>query len=238
MFCSCERYGTEIEDMMIIQGVAVDKENDNFVVTIEMLNNKQSASADASNVGDEMTLIYSAKGETVAEALRLIINKTGNVPTYTHNKVMILSEEVAKTDITKVLDFFERDYTTEPITLVCVAKGCNASDILKANIGSDISKSEVLEKILNQSTISSITPETRLIDVINTVLDETACVTLPAVTLEENGETKTFFVENIAVFNYNNEISYYLGRSDAESFVKLLLSNDKCLKFFVISYRK
>ena len=55
MFCSCERYGTEIEDMMIIQGVAVDKENDNFVVTIEMLNNKQSASADASNVGDEMT---------------------------------------------------------------------------------------------------------------------------------------------------------------------------------------
>lgn len=222
IFCSCERYGTEIEDMMIIQGIAVDKENDSFVVTIEMLNNKQSASADASNVGDEMTLVYSAKGETVAEALRLIINKTGNVPTYTHNKVIILSEEVAKTDITKVLDFFERDYTTEPITLVCVAKGCNASDILKANIGSDISKSEVLEKILNQSTISSITPETRLIDVINTVLDETACVTLPAVTLEENRETKTFFVEDIAVFNYNNEISYYLGRSDAESFVKLL----------------
>ena len=222
MFCSCERYGTEIEDMMIIQGIAVDKEKDAFVVTIEMLNNKQSASADSSNVGDEMTLTFSAKGETVAEALRLIINKTGNVPTYTHNKVIILSEEVAKTDITKVLDFFERDYTTQPITLVCVAKGCNASNILKANIGSDISKSEVLEKILNQSAISSITPETRLIDVINTMLDETACVALPVVTLEENGDTKTFFVENIAVFNYENEISYYLGRNDAESFVNLL----------------
>ena len=38
-FCSCERYGTEIEDMMIIQGVAVDKENDKFSVTVEMLNN-------------------------------------------------------------------------------------------------------------------------------------------------------------------------------------------------------
>jgi spore germination protein KC len=208
--------------MMIIQGVAVDKEKEGYEVTIEMLNNKQSASADSSNVGEEMTLVYSGKGETVAEALRLIINKTGNVPTYTHNKVIILSEDVAKTDITKVLDFFERDYTTEPVTLVCVVKGGKAGDVLKANIGSDISKSEVLEKILNQSTISSITPETRLIDVINTVLDETACVTLPAVTLEENGETKTFFVENIAVFNYNNEISYYLGRSDAESFVKLL----------------
>ena len=41
--CSCERYGTEIEDMMIIQGIAVDKENDAYEVTIEMLNNKQSA---------------------------------------------------------------------------------------------------------------------------------------------------------------------------------------------------
>ena len=222
MFCSCERYGTEVEDMMIIEGIAVDKENETFEVTIEMLNNKQSASADASNVGDEMTLIYSAKGETVAEALRIIINKTGNVPTYIHNKVIILSEDVAKTDITKVLDFFERDYTTQPVTLVCVAKGVKAGEVLKANIGKDISKSEVLEKILNQSAISSITPETRLIDVINTVLDETACVTLPAVSLENNGETKTFFVEDIAVFNYNNEISYYLGRSSAESFVKLL----------------
>lgn len=222
MFCSCERYGTEVEDMMIIEGIAIDKEKELFEVTVEMLNNKQSASADASNVGDEMTLVYSAKGETVAEALRLIINKTGNVPTYIHNKVIILSEEVAKTDITKVLDFFERDYTTQPITLVCMAKGVKAGEVLKANIGKDISKSEVLEKILNQSSISSITPETRLIDVINIVLDETACITLPAVSLENNGETKTFFVEDIAVFNYNNEIAYYLGRESAECYIKLL----------------
>lgn len=221
-FCSCERYGTEVEDMMIIQGVAVDKDNEVYEVTIEMLNNKQSASADSSNVGEEMTLVYSGEGETVAEALRLIINKTGNVPTYTHNKVIILSEEVAKNDITKVLDFFERDYTTEPVTLVCTAKDVKAGEVLKANIGKDISKSEVLEKILNQSAISSITPETRLIDVINTVLDETACIALPTVTLQGNGEKKTFFVENIAVFNYNNEISYYLGRESSENFVKLL----------------
>ena len=221
-FCSCERYGTEIEDMMIIQGIAVDKDKEGYEVTIEMLNNKQSASADSSNVGEEMTLCYSGKGETVAEALRLIINKTGNVPTYTHNKVIILSEDVAKTDITKVLDFFERDYTTEPITLVCTAKDVKAGEVLKANICKDISKSEVLEKILNQSAISSITPETRLIDVINTVLDETACIALPTVTLQKNGETKAFFVENVAVFNYDNELSYYLGRESSESFVRLL----------------
>lgn len=221
-FCSCERYGTEIEDMMIIQGVAVDKEFDKYNVTIEMLNNKQSASADSSNVGEEMTLVYSAKGETVAEALRLIINKTGTVPTYTHNKVVILGESVAKTDISKILDFFERDYTTQPITLLCVAKGVKAGDVLKANIGSDVSKSEVLEKILNQSALSSVTPETRLIDVINVILDDTACIALPAVTLEKNGETETFFVENIAVFDYNNALSYFIDRKASESVVKLL----------------
>ena len=221
-FCSCERYGTEIDDMMIIQGIAVDKEYDKFNVTIEMLNNKQSASADSSNVGEEMTLVYSAKGETVAEALRLIINKTGNVPTYTHNKVIVLGESVLKTDISKLLDFFERDYTTQPVTLVCVAKGVKAGDVLKANIGSDMSKSEILEKILNQSALSSVTPETRLIDVINVILDETACVALPAVTIEKNGETEAFFVENIAVFDYNNEFSFFMDRKASESIVKLL----------------
>lgn len=208
--------------MMIIQGVAVDKENGKYNVTIEMLNNKQSASADSSNVGEEMTLVYSAKGETVAEALRLIINKTGTVPTYTHNKVVILGESVAKTDISKILDFFERDYTTQPITLLCVAKGVKAGDVLKANIGSDMSKSDILEKILNQSALSSVTPETRLIDVINIILDDTACIALPAVTLEKNGETQTFFVENIAVFDYNNALSYFIDRKASESVVKLL----------------
>ena len=133
------------------------------------------------------TFSASAEGETVAEALRLIINKTGTVPTYTHNKVIILGESVAKTDISKILDFFERDYTTLPITLLCVAKGVTAGEILNANIGSYMSKSEVLEKILNQSSLSSVTPETRLIDVINVILDETACVALPVVTIEKKG---------------------------------------------------
>ena len=220
-FCSCERYGTEIEDMMIIQGVAVDKLYNKYLVTVEMLNNKQSASADSSNVGEQMTLVYSAAGETVAEALRLIINKTGNLPIYTHNKVIILGESVAREDISRVLDFFERDYTTEPVTLLCVAKDVAAGAILKANIGNDISKSEVLEKILNQSALSSVTPQMRLIDVINVILDETACIMLPAVKLQKNGETSAFFVEETAVFDYNNSFSYYLNRKMSESVVKL-----------------
>ena len=141
--CSCERYGTEIEDMMIIEGIAVDLNQGKYEVTIEMLNNKQSASADASNVGEEMTLTYSAAGETIAEALRLLINKTGTVPTYAHNKVIILSEAVIRRDISKILDFFERDYTAQPTTLLCVAEGVKAGEILKADIGTDISKSGV-----------------------------------------------------------------------------------------------
>ncbi len=221
-FSSCERYGTEIEDMMIIQGIAVDKDSDGYTVTVEMLNNKQSASADAGNVGEDMTLVYSSRGETIAEALRLMINKTGTIPTYAHNKVIILSEAVVKSDISKTLDFFERDYTTQPTTLLCVAKDVKAGDVLKANIGKDISKSEVLEKILTQSSKSSITPETRLLDVINIILDETACVVLPAVIIEKNDKTDAFFVENTAVFDYKNQFSYYLGIKDSESIVRLM----------------
>ena len=219
--CSCERFGTEIEDMMIIQGVAVDKVYNKYLVTIEMLNNKQSASADSSNVGEQMTLVYSATGETVAEALRLIINKTGNVPIYTHNKVIILGESVAKEDVSRILDFFERDYTTEPITLLCVAKDVKAADVLKANIGKDISKSEVLEKILLQSSLSSVTPKVRLIDAINIILDDTACIMLPVVTLQKNGDESAFFVEEAAVFDYNNSLSYFLNRKGSESVIKL-----------------
>lgn len=223
LFCSCERYGTEIEDMMIIEGVAIDKENECFLVTVEMLNNKQSASADSSNVGDEMTLVYSGKGETISEALHTIINKTGTIPNYTHNKVIILGESVLKEDISKILDFFERDYTTEPITLLCVAKDLKAEDILKADIGTDISKSETLEKILTESSKSSVTPKVRVIDAINIMLEETSSLILPAVTLEENNkDVKTFFVENSAVFDYQNTLSYFVDKEISKSIVFLL----------------
>ena len=135
--CSCERFGTEIEDMMIIQGVAVDKVYNKYLVTIEMLNNKQSASADSSNVGEQMTLVYSATGETAAEALRLIINKTGNVPIYTHNKVIILGESAAKDDVSRILDFFERDYDSRVSQLICVAKNSSAEDLIRAELFKD-----------------------------------------------------------------------------------------------------
>ncbi len=221
-FCSCERYGMEIEDMMIIEGIGVDKEDGQFLVTVEMLNNKQSASADSSNIGEQMTLTYSGKGETVSSALRSIINKVGAVPNYTHNKIIVLSEAVVKKDISEILDFFERDYTNQPITIVTIAKGVKAKDILTASVGEDISKSETLEKVIEQSNINSIIPKTRIIDVINVILDETACIVLPAITLQKNGEKQDFSVESLAVFDYDNTFSYYVDKKTSEAITTLL----------------
>ncbi len=222
LFSSCERYGTEIEDMMIIEGVAIDKQDDNFLVTVEMLNNKQSASADSSNVGEKMTLTYSGVGETVSSALRSIITKVGAVPNYTHNKIIVLSEAVVKKDISEVLDFFERDYTNQPITIVCMVKGVKAQNVLTANIGDDISKSENLEKVIEQSNINSVIPKTRIIDVINIIADENSCIVLPVITLENNLEQKDFFIKNLAVFNYDNTFSYYVDKHTAEDITTLL----------------
>ncbi|MBR2875644.1 MAG: hypothetical protein IKC01_00725, partial [Clostridia bacterium] len=56
---------------------------------------------------------------------------------------------------------------------------------------------------------------------INAILDETTCVTIPTVKLKNDGDIKSFFVDSIAVFNYDNTFSYILGRKASESVVKL-----------------
>ena len=41
---SCERAGTELSDLMIIQGIGIDVIKQGYKVTVEILNNEQSGS--------------------------------------------------------------------------------------------------------------------------------------------------------------------------------------------------
>ena len=43
-FSSCEKPGTELSELMIMQGIGIDSVNNGFKVTVEILNNEQSGS--------------------------------------------------------------------------------------------------------------------------------------------------------------------------------------------------
>ena len=95
LFSSCEKAGTELSDLMIIQGIGIDTAPGGYRVTVEILNNEQSGSPGGDSSSDNKTKIYNAEGESVGAALMQLTTKSGNKPFYAHNRVIVLGEEAA-----------------------------------------------------------------------------------------------------------------------------------------------
>lgn len=230
LFSSCEKAGTELSDLMIIQGIGIDATPNGYKVTVEILNNEQSGSPGGDSSSDNKTKIYDAEGATVAAALRELSTKSGNKPLYAHNRVIVLGEETVNRDFSDVIDFFERDYDSRASQLICVAKEAKAEDVIRAKLLNDTVKSKIVEKMLQESYEESLVPRVRIIDAINAVKDETARLCIPAVTVEKNGENEDIALDGCALFGEDETFSMYLSSGDAQG---LAFLDDNIKKGFV-----
>lgn len=215
-FCSCEKPGTELSDLMIMQGIGIDASSNGFKVTVEILNNEQSGSPSGNGNSDNKTKIYSAEGRTVGEALRKLITKSGNEPMFAHNRVIVIGEKAANTNLGDILDFFERNYDSRASQLLCVAKNATGESIIRAKLLPDSIKSKILESLLMESSKQSLVPRVRIIDAVNFIKDETAGLCIPAVKIEKNGENENYNLDGCAIFGTDSTISMYIDSETAE----------------------
>ena len=229
-FSSCEKAGTELSDLMIIQGIGIDTAPGGYRVTVEILNNEQSGSPSGDSSSENKTKIYNAEGESVGAALMQLTTKSGNKPFYAHNRVIVLGEEAANRDLADIIDFFERNYDSRASELICIAKDGKAEDVIRAKLLNDTVKSKILEKMLEQSYKESLVPRMRIIDAVNAIKDETTYVCMPAVTVHKNGENENFVLDGCAVFDKDETFSMYLSSGDAEG---LAFLNDEIKKGFI-----
>lgn len=219
--CSCEKPGTELSDLMIMQGIGIDVSDNEFKVTVEILNNEQSGSPAGNGNSDNKTKIYSAKGSTVGEALRKLITKSGNEPMFAHNRVIIIGEEAANRSLSDILDFFERNYDSRASQLLCVAKNTTGEKVIRARLLTDTIKSKILENMLEEGAKQSLVPKVRIIDAVNYMKDEASGVCIPAIRLEKNGENENYELDGCAIFGRDNSFSMYIDSEAAEGIALL-----------------
>lgn len=223
-FSSCEKPGTELSELMIMQGIGIDTTNDGFKVTVELLNNEQSGSPGGNGNSENKTKIYTAEGKTVGEALRKLITKSGNEPMFAHNRVIVIGEDAANRNLSDILDFFERNYDSRASQLLCVAKNTTGEKVIRAKLLTDTIKSKILENMLEESAKQSLVPKVRIIDAINYIKDEVSGLCIPAVKIQKNGENENFDLDGCALFGTDSTFSMYIDSSAAEG---IAILNDK-----------
>lgn len=151
----------ELDEYGYVQAVAIDRTKDDLVqLTTLFYNPSSKMETGASGKSAEKGINIQTSGETIFEAIRDITKKFGRKPKWDHMRVILIGEDLAKTqNIREVLDFFSRDHEPRGTVLPLLAQG-SAGDFLKIQpfieqtIGQQFKKMETSGSLYSAKTSS------------------------------------------------------------------------------------
>lgn len=196
----------QLNQRMLIQGIGVDAREDGVLVSVHI----------SEPLEEGKTMLEQAEGDTVLSALDNLVQRTGKVPLYSHNLVVVFGEECARTGLDRYLDFFVRYYETRPSVSLFLAEG-EAREIFEFQKEEQYLDDEILVRIGESGKENGWTVQTRVIDFVNQQYGEGSSPYLPLLSIQED----TLEATGTAVF----QSDVYCGTlSPEESRVLLLLT--------------
>lgn len=128
LLTGCWNY-QELNSLAISTAMAIDKNDDGYEVSILIANSKKSQVS--SKEGESQTVVYSAKGKTLSDALKNIDLENPRQTYIGHLSVIVISENVAKDGLMNTLDLLLRDSESTKRFYVAIAKDYKAKEIIK-----------------------------------------------------------------------------------------------------------
>lgn len=127
LLTGCWNYN-ELNNLALVTGISIDQQDDKFIMNYMISNAKKSDTKSGNS--EASTVLYEGMGETLAEASLNINQKLPQIPYLSHTEVIVISEEVAKDNMLKVMDFLLRNPESRKEIYVLISKNAKASDTL------------------------------------------------------------------------------------------------------------
>lgn len=204
----------EVEKLGIVLGTALEPgENGNLRVIVQVLNpkglvgNAGQGSGGGAGSGDMAYRNVSSEGITIFDAVRKLNVFTPKELYFAHNQVIIISEKLARENITGLLDFFDRNPQIRRNNWILISKANEEQgELLDIASPLVIAPTERIVAIINQRHRSPVYAVNQLGDFLELLANEgidafTAGITLVANPGSEAGNSKReIALENTAVF--------------------------------------
>lgn len=217
LMSGCWNY-REVDELGIVSGVAIDKGKEKkYQITVEVIELK---------TGGKETEISSKligmEGETIFDAVRDMITITGERLYWSHAKVLVICEGIAREGVIPIADWIIRDAETRADIKVLISKNQTAREILKKrSLTEGVASFELEKMIKNQKSVGKA-PVSDVWDFINDVSAKGRSAILPTVNLDINEGDLTQHIQGIAIFKSDkligfledNEAKYALFVSD------------------------
>lgn len=139
----------ELNRRAIVSGVAIDRgegEAEKYVLSFQVIVADEISGENARGISP--VALYTGKGRTMFEALASASRQTARFLSLGHVRVLVISEKVAQEGIKDMMDVLERESDTRLTSLIFVAKGQQASEIMSTmTVFSKIPANDLVEKL-------------------------------------------------------------------------------------------
>lgn len=115
-------------------GLDKDPKTNEIIVTNEIVKPRANQGQQSSS-GSSLTEIVSVRGKTAFEARKNLVKRFDRQPYYAHNKIIIISERLARQGLKNVLDRLVRSNEIRPLDWLIIAKGVSPEEILAVKHG-------------------------------------------------------------------------------------------------------
>lgn len=201
-FTGCYDY-QELNDMNIVSGIGIDYKDDEYIVSLEMV---ESSKEDSGSKIE--TNVINGKDKILANAINQAINNSDKKVYFKHVDLLIISEQLANKGIGDVVDYILRDVTISPSFFTVVAE--NPEEILTTDIDNDSISNLIVDTIRYNVDASQIDN----IDlIVSNITNERKDIALPYIELDD----ENVIIDNIAYFKkskmvgkINNKIYNFL----------------------------
>ena len=229
----------ELNTIAILTAVEVNKVDDNFLVEVQIVNPQ---APDKTANSQAPYIIYEGNGKTLQDAFRQIKLQLARYIHASHLEIVIINEDIAKEDISEIIDFFIRKPATRAEFYVLIGQ---SKDVLKVTTPIDeISATSIKNSLEASSNYLGVTNLVTFNEFINMMVNPNIEIIVPSIRIIgnekegsniENTESTVvdaiYKLENLAIFK-NNKLLGYL--SEEESFIYNLVRNN--INNYIINY--
>ncbi|MCX7841474.1 MAG: Ger(x)C family spore germination protein, partial [Clostridia bacterium] len=182
----------EINSLAITICVGIDKTENGYRVTHQILNPKAIASKSPKD--EPAVVLYVEEGKDIFEIYRRTTTQSPRKIYNSHMRMVIISEDVAREGLKKILDFFTRDHEFRTDFYFAIAKGVSANRLLSnLTVLESIPGIEMYNSMETSENAWAPVKSIKIVELVNDIIAEGKNPVLTAVELidEESSATET-----------------------------------------------
>lgn len=237
----------ELNEYSIVTGIAVDKSDNEYKVSVLISNVPKGNSGSDSSSSNSEIVVYEGSGKSIYKALKdigLISPKELYLNSF---YILVISDEVAKDGINNVLDFFLKYSSSRNNFNIIITKNCKAKDTLKIMTSiTNFPSQSISDNLKTTTKLQGSIKTVNFDDLVSTIIQKGIEPTISTITIKgnikegftkenlESSEPKAYVkLDNLAIFKGDKLIDF---ASKKESIGINILSNQVNEMYFSIDY--